>query len=256
MQDIKKEMIRELISGNKIVTLDEIKTYLQSDVTMTIMRKLNELSYLSSYSHRGKYYTLASIPKFSDLGLWTYQSVYFSKYNTLVNSCHQIISNSQAGYSVKELDQILRVSVRLSVLNLYKAGKLFRAPYGGEQVYFSSDKQIRRQQIIIRESQNSNKVFTIGRLSGQVITDEMKATIVLFYSTLDEKQRRLYAGLESIKIGYGGDKLISQLLNINPETVSKGREELATGGFEKQRVRKPGSGRPRIKKNTRNNTPN
>lgn len=256
MPDIKKQMIKELVLRNKIVTLDEIKVHLKNNVTMTIMRKLNELSYLSSYSHRGKYYTLAGIPKFTDLGLWSYESVYFSKYNTLIESCFQIISNSQAGYSIKELDEILRVSTRLSALNLYKAGKLFRAPFGGEQVYFSSNKQFRKQQLTIRESQHSNRVFSIGRLSSQVITEELKAAIILFYSTLNEKQRRLYAGLESVKIGYGGDKLISQLLNINPETVSKGRQELVTGDFERQGVRKPGSGRPEIKKNARNNTSN
>ena len=256
MEDIKKQLIKDLIVRNKIVTLDEIKIHIQNNVTMTIMRKLNELSYLSSYSHRGKYYTLGTIPKFSDQGLWSYQSVYFSKYGTLKNTCCQLINTSQVGYSVKELDQILQVSVRLPVLNLFKEGKLFRAPFGGEDVYFSSNKQIMKQQSIIRESQYTNKVFTVGKLSTQVITDELKAAIILFYSTLNEKQRRLYAGLEAIKIGYGGDKLIAQLFNINQETVSKGRQELVSGNFEKQGVRKPGSGRPEIKKNARHNTEN
>ena len=256
MQDIKKQLIKDLIIRNKIVTLDEIKTHIQNNVTMTIMRKLNELSYLSSYSHRGKYYTLGTIPRFSNQGLWSYQSVYFSKYGTLKNTCCQLINTSQVGYSVKELDQILQVSVRLPVLNLFKEGKLFRAPFGGEDVYFSSNKQIMKQQSIIRESQYTNKVFTVGKLSTQVITDELKAAIILFYSTLNEKQRRLYAGLEAIKIGYGGDKLIAQLFNINQETVSKGRQELVSGNFEKQGVRKPGSGRPEIKKNARHNTEN
>jgi len=256
MQDIKKQLIKELILENIIVTLDKIKSHIQNNVTMTIMRKLNELGYLSSYSHSGRYYTLNTIPKFSSQGLWSYSSVHFSRYGTLKNTCYHFIINSQAGYSVKELDNILEVSGRLPILNLYKEGKLFRAPYGGEHVYFTADKHIRKQQAIIRESQDSNRVFTVGRLSTQVITDELKAAIILFYSTLDEKQRRLYAGVESIKIGYGGDKLIAQLLNINHETVSKGRQELTTGNFEKQGVRKPGSGRPEIKKNAGDNTTN
>jgi hypothetical protein len=256
MQDIKKQEIRELISKKKIVTLDEIKTYLQTDVTMTIMRKLKELSYLSSYSHRGKYYTLATIPRFSDMGLWTYQSVHFSKYNTLVNTCLQLISYSVSGYSVKELDRVLEVSVRLSTLNLFNAGKLFRAPFGDELVYFSVHDQRRKQQMALREAQYSNKVFSIGTLSTDIITEELKAAIVLFYSTLNEKQRRLYAGVESIKIGHGGDKLIGELLQINPETVSKGRQELAKGDFQQQGIRKPGAGRPGVKKNSGNNKSN
>jgi hypothetical protein len=251
MQDIKKQGIRELISKKKIVTLDEIKAYLQTDVTMTIMRKLKELSYLSSYSHRGKYYTLATIPRFSDMGLWSYQSVHFSKYNTLVNTCLQLISNSVSGYSVKELDKVLEVSVRLSTLNLFNAGKLFRAPFGDELVYFSVHNQMRKQQMALREAQYSNKVFSIGSLSTDIITEELKAAIVLFYSTLNERQRRLYAGVESIKIGHGGDKLIGDLLQINSETVSKGRHELIKGGFQQEGIRKSGAGRPPGKKKLR-----
>lgn len=250
MQDAKKESIKDFILKKKIVTLDEIKNHLNSNVTMTIMRKLNDLSYLSSYSHRGKYYTLGTVPKFSDQGLWNYNSVYFSKYDTLKNTCHQLLNSSQSGYTTQDMDRILNVSSRLPLLNLYKEEKIFRAKFGGEFVYFSGNKQLKKQQIIIRESQHANTVFTIGKLSTQIITDELKAAILLFYCILDEKQRRLYAGLESLKTGHGGDTLVSELLNIDPETVSKGRKELISGNFEKDRVRKQGAGRPEIKKNS------
>lgn len=250
MQDIKKQMIKDFLLRNKIVTLDEIKNHIKSYITMTIMRKLNELSYLSSYSHRGQYYTLGTIPEFSDQGLWSYKSVYFSKYDTLKNTCLQLLNSSQSGYSTQDLDRILNVSVRLPLLNLYKEEKIFRAKFGGGFVYFSGNKQLKKQQIIIRGSQHTNNVFTIDKLSTQIITDELKAAILLFYCILDEKQRRLYAGLESLKIGHGGDSLISKLLNIDPETVSKGRKELTSGDFEKDRVRKQGAGRPEIKKNS------
>jgi hypothetical protein len=33
--------------------------------------------------------------------------------------------------------------------------------------------------------------------------EEAKAILVLFCSMLDERQRRLYAGLESLKLGHG-----------------------------------------------------
>lgn len=256
MQDIKKQLIKDFILKNKIATLNDIKNHIQNSVTITIKRKLNELAYLSSYSHYGKYYTLNTVPKFSDQGLWSFKSVHFSKYGTLKNTCFQSIYNAHFGYTAKELEGILKVCVRLPLLNLLKDGKLYRAPFGGENVYFANDKKIRQQQIIIRESQQRNKIFTVGKLSAQIITDELKAAIVLFYSTLDEKQRRLYAGLESVKIGYGGDKLIAQLLNIHHETVSKGREELVKENFEKQGVRKSGSGRQSIKKNAGNNPKN
>jgi len=59
--------------------------------------------------------------------------------------------------------------------------------------------------------------------------NELKAALIIFFSTLDEKQRRLYAGYESLKIGHGGDKRIADLLDIDPKTVAKGRRELLGG---------------------------
>ena len=73
--------------------------------------------------------------------------------------------------------------------------------------------------------------------------EEAKATILLFCSMLDEKQRRLYAGLESLKLGYGGDAHISALLGMDPHTVARGRQELISGNLNKDGVREKGGGR-------------
>ena len=84
------------------------------------------------------------------------------------------------------------------------------------------------------------------------LSDELKASIILFFSCLDEKQRRLYAGLEALKFGYGGDKKIAHLLGIDVHTVAKGRKELAGGNIDKQRARKKGGGRKSVKKKSKN----
>ncbi len=250
MTDIQK--IEDLIRSNDLVTFDDIKDCLNTS-RMTIVRRMRELSYISSYSHKGKYYTLRSTPKFSEEGLWSHGSVRFSKFDTLINTCNHFVSNSESGYSVNELQNKLHVNVKLSLMELFKRHYLHREKCNGKYVYLSKDFQRRKQQLLIRHSQNSTVVFNIDKLSSHVITGEIKAAIILFYSILNEKQRRLYAGLESMKIGYGGNTLVSELLNIDPETVSKGRKELIKGDFEKDRVRKQGAGRPEIKKNAGNN---
>ena len=51
--------------------------------------------------------------------------------------------------------------------------------------------------------------------------DQLRAAIVLFASLLDERQRRLYAGLESLKCGWGGDARIAGLLGIGRSPRSK-----------------------------------
>lgn len=253
MQNSNLQKIKEFILSKRIVTFKELKEYIGNTSRMTIIRRLRELSYLSSYSHTGKFYTIPPIPKFTEEGLWGYNSVYFSRFGTLINTCHNFVNNSECGYSVNELQNILHVNVKLSLIELQKRGKLHREKCRGGYVYFNKHFPRRKQQLIIRHSQNEATVLNIGKLSSHVITDELKAAIILFYSILDEKQRRLYAGLESLKIGHGGDNLISQLLKTDPETVSKGRKELISGHFEKDRVRKQGAGRPEIKKNSGNN---
>jgi hypothetical protein len=50
-----------------------------------------------------------------------------------------------------------------------------------------------------------------------ILMNELKAALIIFFSTMDEKQRRLYAGYESLKIGHGGDKRISSVVNRRPD---------------------------------------
>lgn len=78
--------------------------------------------------------------------------------------------------------------------------------------------------------------------------DELKAAIVLSFTLLDKKQRRIYAGLESLKIGHGGDQRIAELFGINRNTVAKGREELLVQNVKVVGTRKRGGGRKSMEK--------
>src|ERR1700691_4572318 len=71
---------------------------------------------------------------------------------------------------------------------------------------------------------------------------ELKAAILLFYSLLDEQQRRLFAGLESLKLGRGGDLRLADLLQLDPHTVARGRQQLLAQDVEVERTRRAGGG--------------
>jgi len=71
---------------------------------------------------------------------------------------------------------------------------------------------------------------------------------VLFFSLLDERKRRLYAGLESLKWGHGGDRKVANLLGLDEKTVARGRRELLDQDLDYDGVRKPGGGRRPLKK--------
>lgn len=52
-------------------------------------------------------------------------------------------------------------------------------------------------------------------------------TMRRFYNSLNEKDRRRYAGVEALKIGHGGHRYIADVLGCNRQTVSKGVNEVA-----------------------------
>src|SRR5215831_17693000 len=78
------DRLRQFLRGQKIATLPELKRALGTSADITVFRKLKELSYRSSYSHRGRYYTLEEIPQFDPLGLWSFREVWFSRFGNLV----------------------------------------------------------------------------------------------------------------------------------------------------------------------------
>jgi hypothetical protein len=80
--------------------------------------------------------------------------------------------------------------------------------------------------------------------------EDLEATIVAKFvvmaPVLDERARRLWAAAESVAIGYGGDALVSSATGLAPETIRKGRRELAQGVDASTRIRRVGAGRPAL----------
>lgn len=239
------DKIQKYIKKVKIATLQQLKNVLDTKVTMTVSRALKKLSYRTSYSDNGKFYTLDTVADFNSEGLWRCRSVMFSIYGTLINTVQALVENSKSGRSRKELNDILSTEVKETLLKLVKRKRLFREKIGSSYIYFSVEGQKRRAQILMR------KDVGISAEGTKFLAHELKAAIVLFYSTLDEQQRRLYAGLESIRLGRSGDKTISQLLNIDSDTVARGRKEIMAEEVLLGEIRKRGGGRPSIKKNSR-----
>jgi hypothetical protein len=77
--------------------------------------------------------------------------------------------------------------------------------------------------------------------------------INLLMSRLDEPQRRWYAAIESERLGYGGDRLLSQISGLDEQTIRRGRQELATGltDHPAPRRRAVGGGRRQVEKKIR-----
>ena len=240
------EALRSFFSEHIIGTMKQLKEALGTSVDMTIYRKLRQLAYLTSYSHQGKYYTLHDLAHFDSFGLWQFDLARFSKYGTLLNTAQALIEKSDKGYSLAELRSRVGIDAKETLLQLQKQHRIYREEIAGRYVYFSVDPQRRLQQHLLRLEENP----PLRTAKVDVLAHEVRAAIILFFSVLDERQRRLYAGLESLRFGRGGDGMISSLLNIDNHTVARGRRELIQRDIEIDRIRKKGGGRLPIKKNT------
>ena len=244
------DRLRSFLEKERIATLSQLKNALGSTGTMTVFRKLKALGYLSSYSHRGGYYTLLGVPEFDRKGLWSLHSVYFSKYGNLLETLAEFVQESEAGLSAGELEDLLHVECKRAALKLYREGRIERQKISGLYLYLAGESGKRRAQLLLRREQIAGADIGL-EAQMEVLSHELKAAIILFFSLLDERQRRLYAGLEALKIGSGGDRQIAELLGLHPKTVAKGRHELLEQDVEVERVRRPGGGRKSVEKKLR-----
>ncbi len=242
------EALCKLLKKKKIAKMSELKQALGTNANSTIFRKLEQLSARSSFSHRGSYYTLDEIAQFDEWGLWSFRDVHFSRYGTLLSTAQALIENSEAGYFANELENLLLVSVKDSLLRLTRQGRLTRDRSWGPYLYCAADARTQKRQLRLRRRIEEQGEWIGQSVNDGIQPDELRAAILLFYSLLDEQQRRLYAGLEALKCGHGGDRKMARLLGLDPDTVAKGRRQLLHGEVLNDRVRKPGAGRPSVEK--------
>jgi len=74
--------------------------------------------------------------------------------------------------------------------------------------------------------------------------EELEEQMLYVYLSLNEKDRRHYAAIESIKLGYGGTTYISEIFSCNRNTISDGIKEIKNNTFlPENEVRSEGAGR-------------
>ena len=229
------DRLLSLFHDQKVVTMPELKAALGSPVAVTVFRKLSTLPYRSSYSHCGAYYTLDSMAQYDELGLWSYRDIHFSRHGTLRDTAVALVSQAPAGYFVDELEALVQVAAKDTLRPLAQAGRLYRARWEGRYLYGAMDRARRQEQWAARQAQQRPQ-------------DDLQAAKALFYSLLDEQQRRLYAGLESLQWGHGGEQRMAQFFGLDADTVARGQTELLRGQVLRGRVRRAGAGRPAVEK--------
>jgi hypothetical protein len=243
-------VLRQHLRRHKIADLAELKRVLGTDTALTVFRKLKQLGYFTSYTHRGRFYTLSEIARFDDRGLWSHEAVWFSRYGTLLSTVEAFVLGSSNGYYAPELADVLDAEVQEPLRHLVQRERLSRTEVDGQFLYTAIDAPDRRNQTMARRSAQAVPL-AVHSADLQVSPDELKAGILLFYGLLDEQQRRLFAGLESIRLGQGGDTLLGDFLALDAHTVARGRQQLLDRNVVSGRTRRQGGGRQPTEKKRR-----
>ena len=228
-----------------VATMPQLVDALGSPSRGTVFRKLRELDALSSYSHRGQYYTLRANASFDAHGLWAHGEIRFSAHGTLLATVAALTASAPRGWRASELDALVGVNARGALRQLVQTDELACVQVDGRSLYCATDPARQQRQIAAR------------RIAGETLPlalppARLAAAAHRFVGLLDERQRRLFAGLLSLQCGHGGDKRAATWLGLDPKTVGKGRRELARGPVPHGRVRRPGGGR---KASVRKNSP-
>jgi hypothetical protein len=229
------DKLLSLFGDQKVATMPQLKAALGTSVSATVFRKLAALPYRSSYSHCGTYYTLDSIARYDELGLWTYRDIHFSRHGTLLDTAASLVPKAAAGYFIDELEAVVHVAVKDALRQLEHAERLSRREWEGRYLYCAPDRARRQEQWAARQAL-------------QQPGDDVEAAKALFYSLLDEQQRRLYAGLESLCLGHGGEQHMAEFFGLDVDTVARGRTELLSGQVLRGRVRRVCAGRQAVEK--------
>jgi hypothetical protein len=78
------------------------------------------------------------------------------------------------------------------------------------------------------------------------------AAINAILPQVDERSRRLFAGLLAGEQGHGGVTLLARVTGLSRTTILRRQRELERGlPRQAPRVRRPGGGRPRVEKKAR-----
>ena len=143
--------ILEPLYEHKVLTITELQSR-GGCSRMTVWRALHGHGYYTSYNHNAKYYTLADVPSFDALGLWSFRHIRFSRYGSLTHTLIALVDQSERGYTAQELSHTVGLPVGPALCRLHAQTRVHRERVGRAFVYVANDPSRRAGQIHTRQA--------------------------------------------------------------------------------------------------------
>jgi hypothetical protein len=126
--------LRTAFRERAVWTLDELRARLGGVSDWTARRALRELGHRTSYNHNSRYYALLDERAFDRWGLWSHQGVRFSRDGTLTATVRRLVGEAEAGWTLHELEELLRVKLQTVLTTLRRRGEVEREKVGPASV--------------------------------------------------------------------------------------------------------------------------
>jgi hypothetical protein len=148
----KLESLKRLFEREKVLKIEDISKVVGSKSQRTVRRYIKELKYLTSYTHKGRYYALEETAKFNEHGLWHCNDVGFSKHGGLFDTITYFVKRSEAGMTSHELQNEAHTVVKYALLDLVEKDKIARSKPNNVYVYVSPNPAIAKRQLHKRQN--------------------------------------------------------------------------------------------------------
>jgi len=131
------ETLQRLLEAHEVVQFADFQAALDNASRATTFRYLKRVAYQRSYNHNSRYYTRLEPARFDRFGLFSINGIHFSRDGSLGQTLIRLVCESSAGWSQRELDQLLHVRVSVLLLEAVRRERLARAK--PERVYIYVD---------------------------------------------------------------------------------------------------------------------
>ena len=176
-EDEAGKSLRRLFRRRTVVDMHALFKALDTRSRMTVFRRLKKVGYLSSYTHTGRYYTLADIPVFDEWGLWSYRDAGFSRAGTLKQTVAAYVTESADGRTHGQLRDLLRVRVHNTLAGLVGQGRIDRQTLHGVHLYVSVDAAQAAQQMERRRQADRMLAKAMRVLTSEEIVEVLVETL-------------------------------------------------------------------------------
>lgn len=112
----------------------------------TAQRRIKSFKAYTSYNCSGRYYTLPGIPRFDNVGLWTFKDARFSKYGNLKSTVIHLVNDSAYGFSYQDLCELLGIAPNSLRTHFRKIPEIRHDKDGRQSVLFSNNQVLYQKQ--------------------------------------------------------------------------------------------------------------